>query len=58
MAYKEDPKKHQNGAIILPPTHERRWVAESGFQRHIGYFWGLTSPIQASSTPLHSSAAR
>jgi hypothetical protein len=41
-----------------PRAHDRRRVASSSFQRHIGCGWGLTSPIQAGSTPLHSSASR
>jgi hypothetical protein len=41
-----------------PRTHDRRRVAASSFQRHIGCGRGVTSPIQAGSTPLHWSAAR
>jgi len=38
-------------SCMPPRILDRRRVAESSFQRHIGWFWGLTSPNHLSVEP-------
>jgi hypothetical protein len=44
----DDSSQNSTVTVLVPPSLSLQILS-----RHIGWFWGLTSPIQAGSPPLH-----